>query len=74
MIFQKKSRDLINKLLTVEQDQRLGAHGAAEVKAHPFFEGVNWDTLLDQEATFVPKVNDQHDTSYFDGNYHFTLH
>ena len=61
--------DLINKLLTIDPEQRLGANGAAEVKAHPFFNGVNWGTLLEQEAVFIPKVKNDSDTSYFDGSF-----
>jgi serine/threonine-protein kinase RIM15 len=38
------------------------------VKEHPFFKGVDWDTILEQEAVFIPKVTDLDDTSYFDGN------
>jgi serine/threonine protein kinase len=37
-------QDLIAKLLKPESE-RLGSRGAHEVKAHPFFEGVDWDEL-----------------------------
>ena len=33
------AKDLIDKLLTIDPAQRLGAGGAAEIKAHPFFKG-----------------------------------
>jgi serine/threonine kinase 38 len=33
--------DLIRKLIT-DADQRLGINGVAEIKAHPFFVGVDW--------------------------------
>lgn len=37
------ARDLIRGLLVKEPDNRLGAvKGAAEIKQHPFFEGLNW--------------------------------
>ena len=45
---------------------RLGSQGANEVKEHPFFIGLNWDALLRQKAEFVPQLNDEYDTSYFD--------
>lgn len=46
--------------------ERLGAGGAKEVKEHEFFEHVNWNSLLRQKAEFVPVLNDDEDTSYFD--------
>lgn len=37
------SRDLIRGLLVKEPQHRLGfKRGAAEIKQHPFFEGINW--------------------------------
>ncbi|KAJ4819475.1 Protein kinase superfamily protein [Rhynchospora pubera] len=37
------ARDLIRRLLVKEPEHRLGyAKGAAEIKSHPFFEGLNW--------------------------------
>lgn len=45
----------------------LGLDGrGAQVKAHPFFAGLDWDRLMEQKATFVPTCEDAEDTSYFD--------
>ncbi|KAJ8752847.1 hypothetical protein K2173_008582 [Erythroxylum novogranatense] len=60
--------DLINKLLTENPVQRLGATGTTEVKQHPFFRDINWDTLARQKAMFIPSV-EAHDTSYFMSRY-----
>ncbi|KAF3540120.1 hypothetical protein F2Q69_00025287 [Brassica cretica] len=60
--------DLINKLLTENPVQRLGATGAGEVKRHNFFKDINWDTLARQKAMFVPSAEPQ-DTSYFMSRY-----
>ncbi|XP_031265830.1 probable serine/threonine protein kinase IRE [Pistacia vera] len=60
--------DLIDKLLTENPVQRLGATGAKEVKRHPFFKDISWDTLEMQKAMFIP-VADTLDTSYFVSRY-----
>ncbi|KAL6847148.1 hypothetical protein ACP4OV_023001 [Aristida adscensionis] len=57
--------DLIDKLLIENPVQRLGATGAGEVKAHPFFKDINWDMLARQKAAFIPSTDDEYDTSYF---------
>ncbi|XP_055827518.1 probable serine/threonine protein kinase IREH1 isoform X2 [Solanum dulcamara] len=41
--------DLIDRLLIEDPNQRLGAGGASEVKQHPFFRDINWDTLARQK-------------------------
>ncbi|XP_022737678.1 probable serine/threonine protein kinase IRE isoform X2 [Durio zibethinus] len=56
--------DLIDKLLTENPVQRLGATGASEVKQHSFFKDINWGTLARQKAMFIPST-EAHDTSYF---------
>ncbi|ONK75309.1 uncharacterized protein A4U43_C03F15510 [Asparagus officinalis] len=61
--------DLIDKLLTEDPNQRLGARGAPEVKQHVFFKNINWDTLARQKAAFVPSSENAHDTSYFTSRY-----
>ena len=45
---------------------RLGLGGTHEVKEHEFFAGVDWDSVLRQKAEFVPELENEEDTSYFD--------
>ncbi|KAI7828217.1 kinase-like domain-containing protein [Gamsiella multidivaricata] len=59
-----EAHDLINKLLSRDPSQR---PSPAELKAHPFFRGVDWENIRNQEAPFIPAPNDDMDTSYFDG-------
>ncbi|XP_020589505.1 probable serine/threonine protein kinase IRE isoform X2 [Phalaenopsis equestris] len=61
--------DLINKLLIQNPLQRVGATGAGEVKAHPFFKDINWDMLARQKAAFIPSTQDDEDTSYFESRH-----
>jgi protein-serine/threonine kinase len=56
------AEDLIRNLIT-SADKRLGRHGADEIKAHPFFAGVNWDSLRSIEAPFRPNLSSITDTS-----------
>ncbi|KAG4304656.1 hypothetical protein PORY_002049 [Pneumocystis oryctolagi] len=44
----------------------LGSKGPDEVKRHPFFSDINWDTLLDEDTSFVPMPLDPENTEYFD--------
>ncbi|KAL2323416.1 hypothetical protein Fmac_027795 [Flemingia macrophylla] len=60
-----EAKDLISKLLC-NVNQRLGSKGADEIKAHPFFEGVEWAKLYHMEAAFIPEVNDELDTQNFE--------
>jgi serum/glucocorticoid-regulated kinase 2 len=52
------AKDLLTKLLDRKPDQRLGARGASEIKAHPFFHSIDWRKLLQRkyEPTFKPNV------------------
>ncbi|CAL9752737.1 unnamed protein product [Musa acuminata subsp. burmannicoides] len=50
------SRDLIRGLLVKEPQHRLGVkRGAAEIKQHPFFEGVNWALIRCSTPPEVPR-------------------
>ncbi|KAK1404135.1 putative serine/threonine protein kinase IREH1 [Heracleum sosnowskyi] len=60
-----EAADLVDRFLTEDPNQRLGAGGASEVKQHPFFKDINWDTLARQKAAFVPASESPMDTSYF---------
>lgn len=39
---------------------------AYEVKQHPFFTELDWNSLLRQKAEFIPQLESEDDTSYFD--------
>uniref|UniRef100_A0A3Q3L736 non-specific serine/threonine protein kinase n=1 Tax=Mastacembelus armatus TaxID=205130 RepID=A0A3Q3L736_9TELE len=60
------AQDLITRLLRQSPLDRLGTGGASEVKQHPFFLGLDWTGLLRQKAEFVPQLEAEDDTSYFD--------
>ncbi|KAH7257410.1 hypothetical protein BKA59DRAFT_451452 [Fusarium tricinctum] len=68
-----EAKDLINQLLCMEPHQRLGSNredkfssGGEEIRGHPWFQEVNWETLLEDEAQFVPQPENPEDTEYFD--------
>ncbi|KAJ2865246.1 rim15, signal transduction response regulator, partial [Coemansia erecta] len=61
-----EARDFITKLLCRDPKRRLGYNGTDEVKAHPMFRGIDWDTILETQASFVPNVENIEDTDYFD--------
>ncbi|KAH7326691.1 putative response regulator receiver RIM15p [Stachybotrys elegans] len=68
-----EAKDLINKLLCMDPPMRLGSNreekfssGGEEIRKHPWFDGVNWETLLEDEAQFVPQPENPEDTEYFD--------
>ncbi|KAK3152753.1 hypothetical protein QOZ80_2BG0163110 [Eleusine coracana subsp. coracana] len=49
------ARDLIRGLLAKEPQNRLAyRRGAAEVKQHPFFDGVNWALVRSAQPPYVP--------------------
>uniref|UniRef100_A0A671YKA9 non-specific serine/threonine protein kinase n=1 Tax=Sparus aurata TaxID=8175 RepID=A0A671YKA9_SPAAU len=60
------AQHLISSLLQTNPLVRLGTGGAFEVKQHSFFTEVNWNSLLRQKAEFVPHLESEEDTSYFD--------
>lgn len=62
-----EAEDLIKKLLTLDYEQRLGFNGAEEIMQHPYFKGINWDTLYQETPdSFIPIVDDPESTDYFD--------
>ncbi|MED6245283.1 Microtubule-associated serine/threonine-protein kinase 2 [Ataeniobius toweri] len=60
------AQDLISRLLRQNPLERLGTGGAFEVKQHPFFTDLDWNGLLRQKAEFIPQLESEDDTSYFD--------
>ncbi|CAH1982621.1 unnamed protein product [Acanthoscelides obtectus] len=63
---QEEAKDLITALLQHSPRDRLGTGGAHEVKEHVYFLGLDWNSLLRQKAEFVPQLEHDEDTSYFD--------
>ncbi|KAH7553394.1 hypothetical protein JRO89_XS12G0006900 [Xanthoceras sorbifolium] len=70
-----QARDLIRGLLVKEPENRLGSEkGAAEIKQHPFFEGLNWALIrcaippeLPELYEFgVPDVISQNSNNYLE--------
>ncbi|CAK4031521.1 Serine threonine- kinase cek1 [Lecanosticta acicola] len=69
----EEAKDLINKLMCLDPQERLGSNkdskfedGGDEIKAHPWFADINWETLREDEASFVPASENPEDTEYFD--------
>ncbi|XP_074473349.1 microtubule-associated serine/threonine-protein kinase 1 isoform X3 [Sebastes fasciatus] len=60
------SQELIALLLRQNPMERMGTGGAAEVKQHQFFHNLDWNSLLRQKAEFIPQLESEDDTSYFD--------
>ena len=56
------ARDFIARLLS-DVEERLGSHGgAAEIRAHPFFAGLDWGRLYDVRPPYRPAVEHELDT------------
>ena len=52
------AKDLLTQLLDRRPEHRLGAKGASEIKAHQFFNSIDWRKLLQRkyDPTFKPNV------------------
>ena len=64
--FSPECRDFVERLLTVNPEKRLGAHGAQEVLNHPWLKGYE-----PKEKPFIPELRSQTDTEYFKERYSF---
>ncbi|KAM4026697.1 serine/threonine-protein kinase greatwall isoform 2-T2 [Anomaloglossus baeobatrachus] len=53
----------IDILLTLDNTKRAGLK---ELKAHPFFHGIDWENLPNQSMPFIPQPDDETDTTYFE--------
>ena len=59
-----EAQDLINKLIN-NKNKRLGKNGADDIKRHPFFYDINWDQVRNMKAPFIPLLDTEYDTKYF---------
>ncbi|KAG5356766.1 Serine/threonine-protein kinase YPK1 [Yarrowia sp. C11] len=64
----REARSILTGLLNRDPKKRLGVNGAAEIKAHPFFNEIDWKRLMAKKYTapFKPSVRSATDTSNFD--------
>ncbi len=60
------AQSIVEDLLVKEPCNRRGTGGAIELKNHPFFTDLDWNALLKQKAEFIPLLEGDDDTSYFD--------
>jgi len=64
------AKDLIQKLLIVDPNERFGSgpEGGEKIKNHPFFKGINWKNVEDRKIKppFIPKLKKETDLKYFD--------
>ena len=61
-----EANDLIKRMIS-DPNKRLGKNGADEIKAHPFFKGVDWEHIREtMKPPFVPEIKNDYDTKYFD--------
>jgi hypothetical protein len=59
----------MSALLRMEPKDRIGyPDNARAIKSHKFFEGIDWELLVEKKVTppFVPSVKDEKDISQFD--------
>lgn len=61
-------RDLLEKLLQVNPEQRLGCQGISDLKQHSAFRGINFSKILSKEveAPWKPNLGSWDDNKHFD--------
>lgn len=60
-----EAADLLKRFMC-DAECRLGLRGFDEIKAHPFFRGLDWESLRKKPSPYRPKVGDEIDCSRFD--------
>ncbi|KAI9594580.1 kinase-like domain-containing protein [Syncephalis fuscata] len=59
------AKDLISKLLR-PRNARLGRQGVQEIQNHPFFANIDWNSILEMDPPFKPKLKHLGDAKYFE--------
>jgi serine/threonine protein kinase len=63
----QEARNLLNGLLAYNAKDRLGSARSEDVLNHPYFNGINFDTLYDQPGPLLPAGLDAADLVNYDG-------
>lgn len=61
----REAIDLISQLLRPNPVERLGYGGVEEIMHHPFFNGIDWNSLDNLKPPFCPVLKSDEDTTYF---------
>jgi len=59
----RRTWDLITRLIAVKTNR---LRGMSAIKNHEYFAEVDWNTLREQRAPFVPELDSETDAGYFD--------
>ena len=70
IVLSKEAEDLIFKMIN-NSNERLGKNGVEEIKAHPFFKNVDWENIRNTKAPFIPELENDYDTKYFEEKFKY---
>ena len=60
-----EATDILKRFMC-DADDRLGANGVDEIKAHPFFRNVDWENIRNEESKYKPASVGEEDCTRFD--------
>jgi microtubule-associated serine/threonine kinase len=61
---QSEAKSIILAFLDLDVQNRLT--NPELIKEHPYFKGIEWENILRKKAQFIPELQNDEDTSYFD--------